>query len=83
MTSSRRFACPCCGFLTLYEEPPGTYSICPVCFWEDDPIQFQNPNYVGGANKVSLSQARRNYAELGASAPEYRGNVRPPLPEEL
>ena len=29
-----KFACPCCGFLTLDER--GGYDICPVCFWEDD-----------------------------------------------
>ena len=26
-----RYACPCCGYLTLPEEPPGTFDICPVC----------------------------------------------------
>lgn len=30
----RKFACPCCGCLTLEER--GGYDICPVCFWEDD-----------------------------------------------
>lgn len=29
-----KFACPCCGCLTLAER--GAYDICPVCFWEDD-----------------------------------------------
>ena len=29
-----KFACLCCGFLTLDER--GGYDICPVCFWEDD-----------------------------------------------
>lgn len=29
-----KFACPCCGCLTLEER--GGYDICPVCFWEDD-----------------------------------------------
>lgn len=29
-----KFACPCCGCLTLDER--GGYDICPVCFWEDD-----------------------------------------------
>ncbi len=27
----RRFACPCCGYLTLDEAPTGTYAICTVC----------------------------------------------------
>lgn len=30
----RKYACPCCGCLTLDER--GGYDICPVCFWEDD-----------------------------------------------
>lgn len=30
----KKFACPCCGCLTLDER--GCYDICPVCFWEDD-----------------------------------------------
>jgi len=29
-----KYACPCCGCLTLDER--GEYDICPVCFWEDD-----------------------------------------------
>lgn len=83
MMPSFRFACPCCGFLTLDEEPPGTYAICPVCFWEDDLVQFQDTEYEGGANEVSLHQAKQNYTLMGASTPESRSKVRPPSPEEL
>ena len=25
--------CPSCGFV-VFEEPPGSYAICPVCDWE-------------------------------------------------
>lgn len=45
-----RFACPCCGYKTFIEEPNGSYDICQVCSWEDDPIQLADPNYEGGAN---------------------------------
>ncbi len=83
MNSSERFACPCCGFRTLAEEPPGTYTLCPVCYWEDDLVQYRDPGFEGGANRCSLTQARANYALLGASAPEYLNSVRAPLPEEL
>lgn len=69
---AQRHPCSCCGFLTLPKPPPGTFWICPVCDWEDDNIQFRDPNYEGGANKVSLAQARRNYAEIGASDPRRR-----------
>jgi hypothetical protein len=78
----RRYACPCCGYLTLPQAPSGTYELCPVCFWEDDGVQFRNLDYEGGANKVSLNQARQNFGELGVSEARFKSNVRPPLPEE-
>lgn len=56
--SARLFPCPCCGESTLDEEPPGTFNICPVCDWEDDNVQFANPDYEGGANSRSLNQQR-------------------------
>ena len=59
------FPCPCCGYFTLSEKPPGTFDICEVCFWEDDNVQFGDPNYEGGANKESLNQARENFAKIG------------------
>ncbi len=49
-----KYTCPCCGYRTLDEEPPGTYDICEICFWEDDPVQFVDPDYEGGANTPSL-----------------------------
>jgi Cysteine-rich CPCC len=76
------FPCPCCGFLTLEEPPPGTYEICKVCFWEDDEVQFRDPGSAGGANRVSLDQARRSFREHGVSEPRFKAMVRPPLPEE-
>jgi len=56
--SSKRYACVCCGAYTMREKPPGTYEICPVCGWEDDPIQFRDPDFAGGANEMSLNEAR-------------------------
>jgi hypothetical protein len=78
----RRYPCPCCGYLTLREAPTGTYEICKVCFWEDDGVQFDDLDSEGGANRVSLNQARRNFCEHGVSEPRFAGYVRPPLPEE-
>lgn len=72
-----KFPCPCCGNLTLEENRIGSFEICPVCFWENDNIQFDDPDYEGGANVVSLNQARQNYQEFGASMKEYIANVRP------
>ena len=78
----RRFPCPCCGFVTLDEEPPGTYNICPVCYWEDDPVQFRDPDYRGGANQLSLREARDYFRRFGACEPRVRPFVRPPREDE-
>ncbi len=63
--SMRKYKCVCCGNYTLGSEPPGTFDICPVCFWEDDPVQYDDPDYAGGANGISLNQARVNFAKNG------------------
>lgn len=74
----KKYYCPCCGHKTLSKAPPRCYDICPVCYWEDDPLQFDDPDYAGGANKASLNEARKNYLEFGASEQEWRQRVRPP-----
>jgi hypothetical protein len=56
-------------------EESGHYDICPICFWEDDPIQRDNPDEDNGANKVSLRQAQINFEELGACEKEMIKNV--------
>jgi rubredoxin len=78
-----RFPCPCCGFLTREEQPPGTYRICPVCSWEDDFVQYHEPDLPGGANKPSLNEARRNFAQFGAIEERLRRFVRSPHPDEM
>lgn len=59
-----KYKCPCCGKLTFEENPPGTYEICSNCNWEDDPIQFNNPDYSGGANEDSLNEAKKKYFNM-------------------
>lgn len=76
------WSCPCCGCFTLGEEPPGTFEICPVCWWEDDSVQFADPDFEGGANGPSLRSARRSYLLTGAADPDHRGRARPPRPDE-
>jgi len=58
-----RFKCPCCENYTLLEKPPGTYEICSICNWEDDNVQCNDPNYHGGANKMSLNEAKKAFKE--------------------
>ena len=77
------YACPCCGYLTFDEEPPGTFEICPVCGWEDDELQLRDPTYSGGANSVSLESARNNFLAIGAINEESLRFVRKPRAEEV
>ncbi|MDD5070870.1 MAG: CPCC family cysteine-rich protein [Candidatus Omnitrophica bacterium] len=78
-----KYTCPCCGYKTFDEAPPGTYLICPICFWEDDPGQFEDPNYEGGANVVSLRQAQKNFIEFGACDKKMIKNVRKLNPKDI
>lgn len=51
--------CPVCGQATLDE--PGVFEICDICQWEDDPLQRENQTLAGGANHMSLNQAKAAY----------------------
>ncbi len=77
-----KYTCPCCGYKTLEEKPPGTFEICPICFWEDDNIQFKDPDYKGGANNVSLREAQKNFVKFGASEKRFIKNVRKPTKDD-
>jgi len=72
----KKYPCSCCGYITLNEKEQGTYEICEICFWENDSAQLDNPDYIGGANKVSLRQAQKNFLEFGACEMEMIKNVR-------
>ena len=78
-----KYQCPCCGCFTYDNKPTGDFSICPVCFWEDDSVQEDDPEYEGGANDLSLVECRRNYERFGACEERFCGRVRKPLPEEM
>ncbi|XYQ53356.1 CPCC family cysteine-rich protein [Pectobacterium carotovorum] len=56
---SNEFLCPCCGERTIYAL--GDYEICPVCNWEDDPVQSREPDCAGGANQMSLNEAKEAF----------------------
>ena len=53
--------CACCGEYTL--EKKSMFDICPVCGWEDDGVQNDDPDYGGGANYISLNEAKRVWKE--------------------
>lgn len=77
-----KYTCPCCGYKTLTEEPPGTYDICRVCFWEDDDTQYYDPDYKDGVNDVSLRQAQKNFKNFGACKKDSVKYVRKPKKDE-
>lgn len=51
--------CPVCGYDAFRVDE--FHNICPMCMWQDDPIQSKDPDYWGGANNLSLSQYREKW----------------------
>ncbi len=72
-----QFPCPCCGYC-VHPEPPGSYGICPICFWEDDLTQLLDPQYSGGANHPSLVEAQMNFKLYGCCEARLSARVRRP-----
>ena len=52
--------CPVCGSENQGETPD--FDVCPVCDWEDDHLQRDNPDMAGGANEKSLNEAKAAWA---------------------
>lgn len=78
---STSYPCPCCGYL-VFDEPPGSYYICPYCFWEDDRYQLEYATtHDGVPNNVTLLEAQRNYQRFGACLEDMRPHVRKPPPD--
>ncbi len=71
------YPCPCCGYL-VFGEPPGSFDICPICFWEDDAVQLGFPDMAGGANGCSLIEGQQSFAEFGACEQRFKRSVRAP-----
>lgn len=46
-------------------------------------MQIADPWFEGGANKPSLVQSQRNYAELGAMEARFISNVRAPTDDDI
>ena len=74
--------CVCCGNITINDPEPLMHEICPVCFWENDPIQNEISDRRGGPNRVSLKEARENYKKYGACEKECIPFVRKPYENE-
>ncbi len=72
------YPCPACGFL-VFDEPSGSYAMCPICGWEDDHVQLQYPTLRGGANGESLyEQQQVSVIEGPLAIQEYNGYQRDP-----
>ncbi|UWV47189.1 CPCC family cysteine-rich protein [Acetivibrio thermocellus] len=80
---TKKYPCPCCGYKTFISPPPNTFDICPVCYWEDDGVQYAKPDYANGANKISLNEAKANFVKYGAILKEYSNKTRKPLNDEM
>jgi hypothetical protein len=72
--------CPCCYFYTI--EGIG-YDICRICWWEDDGQDDETADEVfGGPNgELSLTQARYNFARIGACDWRHLPNALTPREE--
>ena len=68
MTDFKCYPCLCCGYLTMWTDITGSFDICEVCGWANDSVQAAEPDFTGGANKMTLNQARANYAIYGAKS---------------
>jgi hypothetical protein len=53
--------CACCGQESL--PPDSIFEICPVCGWQDDEVQRDDPDFEGGGNDMSLNQAKEAYKQ--------------------
>ncbi len=36
-----------------------SHDICKICGWEDDDVQNENKDYIGGANEMSFNQYKK------------------------
>lgn len=76
-----KYPCPCCGYL-VFDESPGSYEVCPICFWEDDLSQLRFARTTG-ANHVSLVDAQENFIKEGVSELRFRSTVRAPTASDF
>ena len=79
-----KYPCPCCGHL-IFLEPPGSYDICEICFWEDDIVMLRWPT-TGGQFSGLLAALREadlrvptDFSVLSVIASQYAEMLTPAL----
>lgn len=60
--NSKDTICPVCGEYSF--EFPDDYDICSNCGWENDGVQRNQKDYWGGANSISVNEAKKVYSLL-------------------
>ena len=53
--------CKCCLLKTIDKGETGFYDVCSNWGLENDPIQNDDPNNKGGANRMSLNEAKETH----------------------
>ena len=61
--------CKVCGLGDIEHE----FAICECCGWEDDGVQNDDPDYIGGANKMSLNQYKKFWKDCKDEIIQYEG----------
>ena len=56
MSMNETNKCPVCGQTDLED-----FEICSACGWQNDHYQMDHPDRRGGANNMSLNEAREAY----------------------
>lgn len=74
--------CPCCGCLTIPNHGDALAYICPVCAWEIDLFLRSDGEPSDQNHGLTLAEARKNYAAMGASDPRSKKFCRPPKDRE-
>lgn len=63
----KRFQCACCENFTIKGYTINYYNNpCPVCYWQNNIEQNNNPMLVSKENDISLVEAQKNYKLIGA-----------------
>ena len=63
---SDKIKCPICGSGNFEEND---FDICDECFWENDGVQYHNPNFSGGANNLSQNGYKKWWNKLNSVLP--------------